>query len=311
VVIGGAQVGMNIPAMPKTRDYYEVLGISRGASQKEVQSAFRKLARTLHPDVNPGDKEAERRFKEVSEAHDVLSDPEKRKLYDRFGADWQAASAAGADPNRAQWPFGGRGPGSGQRVDYQTIDPDMFEDLLRGAGSARAGFGDLFGSIFGNRDSATRQPVDVEGTIEVTLTEAFRGAIRQVDLPDGRRLEVTVPAGVQDGTVLRVPGLRARVRVARDMLFEREGKDLRVPVAVPLATALLGGEVDVPTLKGSRVKLNVPPETQNGTRLRLRGLGMPDPKGGPAGDLYAEVRVRLPLPMDERTRRWAEGLAEE
>lgn len=308
---------MNIPAMPKTRDYYEVLGISRGASQKEVQGAFRKLARKLHPDVNPGDKEAERRFKEISEAHDVLSDPEKRKLYDRFGADWQAAAAAGAGPDGPQWPFGaggpgpGRGRGAGPRAEYQTtIDPETFEDILRGAGSVRGGFGDLFGSIFGNRDSGARQPMDAEGTIEVTLAEAFRGAARQVELPDGRRLEVKVPPGVQDGTVLRVPGLRARVRVAQDPLFVREGRDLRVPVGVPLKAALLGGEVDVPTLKG-RVKLHVPAETQNGTRLRLRGLGMPDPKGGPAGDLYAEVRVRLPLPMDERTRAWAEGLAEE
>lgn len=303
---------MNIPAMPMTRDYYEALGISRTATQKEVQSAFRKLARKLHPDVNPGDKEAERRFKEVSEAHDVLSDPEKRRMYDRFGPDWQAAAAAGADPNQAGWPFGaGAGArGGGTRVDYQNIDPEVFEDLLRGAGSARAGFGDLFGSIF-NRESTTRRPTEAETVIEVSLAEAYRGASRQVDLPGGRRLEVKIPAGVQDGTVLRVPGLRARVHVSGDALFVREGQNLRVPVPVPLATAFLGGEVDVPTLKGSRVKLNVPPETQNGTRLRLRGLGMPDPKGGAAGDLYAEVRVRLPLPMDDRTRRWAEGLGEE
>jgi len=302
---------MNSAAMSQTRDYYQALGVSRTASQKDIQSAFRKLARKLHPDVNPGDKEAERRFKEVSEAHDVLSDPEKRRMYDRFGADWQAASAAGVDPDRAQWPFGARtGGAGGPRVQYQNIDPDVFEDLLRGAGSARAGFGDIFNSIF-NRDSAAQQAAESEGTIEVTLAEAFRGTARQVELPDGRKLEVKVPAGVQDGTVLRVPGLRARVHVARDALFERDGKDLRVPVGVPLATALLGGEVDVPTLKGGRVKLNVPAETQNGTSLRLRGLGMPDARGGQPGDLYAEVRVRLPLPMDERTKRWAEGLAQE
>lgn len=292
-------------AMPTTKDYYEVLGVSRKASQKEIQSAFRKLARKLHPDVNPGDKDAERRFKAASEANDVLSDPEKRKLYDRFGPDWQAYAAAGAAADQGPSPFGARA-GEGRRP---TIDPDTLEDLLRGAGDARSGFGDLFSSIFGSRGGGTRPAPDVEGTIEVTLAEAFRGTTRQVDMPDGRRLEVKVPAGVADGTVLRVPGLRARVHVAADGVFVREGKNLRVPVSVPLATAFLGGEVDVPTLKGTRVKLHVPPETQNGTRLRLRGLGMPDPKGGQPGDLYAEVNVRLPLPMDERTRRWAEGLA--
>src|SRR5262245_30511062 len=299
----GPEVGMNSTAMPKTRDYYEVLGVSRSATQKEIQSAFRKLARKLHPDVNPGDRAAEQRFKEVSEAHDVLSDPEKRKLYDRFGADWQAAAAAGVNPDEG--PFGG-GPGRGRRSQV-TIDPETLEDLLGGVGGARAGFGDLFGSIF-NRGGATAPASEAEAAIQVTLAEAFRGTTRQVEMPDGRRLEVKVPAGVQDGTVLRVPGLRARVQIAKDPLFERDGKDLRVPVPVPLATALLGGEVDVPTLRGTRVKLNVPRETQNGTRLRLRGLGLPDPKGGQAGDLYAEVKVRLPLPMDERTKRWAEGM---
>jgi curved DNA-binding protein len=290
-----------------TKDYYDALGVSRGASQKEIQSAFRKLARKLHPDVNPGDKRAEERFKEISQAHNVLSDPEKRKLYDRFGPDWQAAAAAGADPYAT-----GRGPG-GQRVQYQNIDPQEFENLFGSGreGAGGGGLGDIFGSIFGSRGAGAQgHDLDPERTVEVTLAEAYAGTTRQVELAGGRRIELTIPAGVQDGTVLRAPGLRARVRVSKDPTFEREGNDLRVGVQVPLRTALLGGEVDVPTLKGGRVKLNVRPETQNGTRLRLRGLGMPDPRGGKPGDLYAEVRVRLPLPMDERTRTWAEGTEE-
>jgi len=303
--------------MPKLRDYYEILGVSRTASQKEISSAFRKLARKFHPDVNSGDKQAEERFKELSNAHEVLSDPEKRKFYDRFGDDWQGARAAGVSPDGpgpgagGRWPPGG--PGGG-RVRYETIDQEEFERMFGDA----AGFSDLFGSIFtggqGSRaGGATGRPFDTspmeaETTVEISLKEAFAGTSKQVTMPNGRRIEVNVPPGVTDGTVLRVPGLRARVRVRPDPLFMLEGKDVRVVVSVPLKTAILGGEVDVPTLKGGRVKLNIPAETQNGTRLRLRGLGMPDARGGTPGDLYAEVRVRLPLPMDDRARRWAEEL---
>jgi curved DNA-binding protein len=300
--------------MPKLKDYYELLGVSRGASQKEVSNAFRKLARKFHPDVNPGDKEAEERFKELSNAHGVLSDPEKRKFYDRFGNDWQAAMAGGVSPD-------GPGPGArpprgsrGGRVSYETVDAQEFERMFGGA----AGFSDLFSGIFSGGGGTAKGgassrpfdtgPIDVEGTVEISLQEAFKGCSRQVEMPDGRRIEVNVPAGITDGTVLRVPGLRARVRVRPDPQFALEGRDVRVAVNVPLKTALLGGEVDVPTLKGGRVKLNVPAETQNGTRMRLRGLGMPNPKGGKPGDLHAEVRVRLPLPMDDKTRRLAEDL---
>jgi len=283
--------------VPKTKDYYEVLGVSRSATQKEISSAFRKLARQHHPDLNAGDKQAETRFKELSEAHEVLSDTKKRKLYDEFGENWASAQAAGVEPGAVRG--GGFRPNAGgQRVEYRTVRPDDIEDLF-GEG---AGFGDIFGSIFGR---ARQQPIDVEAPITVSLAEVYSGTSRTVELPGGRRVEVKVPAGVKEGTVLRVPGLRATVQLAPDPIFTREGKDVRVAVPVPLHVALRGGEVAAPTLKGGQVKFKVPPETQNATKIRLRGLGMPDPKGGPPGDMYAEVRVQLPVPMDEPTRKWA------
>ena len=278
--------------MPKTKDFYDVLGVARSATQKEIQSAFRKLARKHHPDVNHGDKQAEKRFKEISEAHEVLSDAEKRKLYDRFGQDWQAAQHAGAGAD------GSAGVRSGPNVKYQDVNLD---DLFGGG----EGFADIFGNIFGGRRQsaagrAATAPVEVEGTVEISLKEAYQGTSRQVELPDGRRIELKIPAGVATGTILRVPGLRARVIVADDRVFQRDGKDLSVAVSVPLATALLGGEVEVPTVKGGRVHLKVPPQTQNGTRLRLRGLGMSDPKGGAPGDLYAVDRLPGPIAAEAR-----------
>ena len=288
--------------MPKTKDYYEVLGVPRTATQKEITTAFRKLARKHHPDLNAGDKEAEARFKEVSEANDVLSDAAKRKLYDQFGPDWAAAQAAGATQAGRRGGAGGFRPDAGPSAQYRTVTPEDMEDLFGDEG----GFGDIFGSIFGGSRGRTRQQaVDVEAPITVSLAEIFRGTSRTVELPGGRRVEVKVPAGVKEGTVLRVPGLRARVQVAPDPVFTREGKDLRVTVPVPLHMALRGGEVAAPSLKGGQVQFKVPPETQNGTKIRLRGLGLPDPRGGSSGDLYAEVRVQLPVPMDERTRKWA------
>jgi curved DNA-binding protein len=287
--------------MPKTKDYYDVLGVPRTATQKEISSAFRKLARKYHPDLNAGDKQAEARFKEISEAHEVLSDTKKRKLYDEFGENWAGAAAAGVQPGQAGGFRTNSGPG-GPRVEYRTVSPEEMEDLFGEGG----GFGDIFGSIFGNqRTRARQQAIDVELPITVSLGEVYAGASRTVELPGGRRVEVKVPAGVKEGTVLRVPGLRAMVQVAPDPVFTREGKDLRVVVPVPLRTALLGGEVAAPTIKGGQVKFKVPRETQNGTKIRLRGLGLPDPKGGPQGDMYAEVRVQLPVPMDEPTRKWA------
>src|SRR5229473_5035783 len=292
--------------MPKTKDYYEVLGVPRTASQKEITAAFRKLARKHHPDLNAGDKQAEARFKEVSEANDVLSDAKKRKLYDQFGPDWAGAQAGGPTQTGARGGAGGFRPDAGPTAQYRTVSPEEMEDLFGDQG----GFGDIFGSIFGaNRGRSRQQAIDVEAPITVSLAEVYRGTSRTVELPGGRRVEVKVPPGVKEGTVLRVPGLRATVQVAPDLVFTREGKDakdLRVVVPVPLHIALRGGEVSAPTIKGGQVKFQIPPETQNGTKIRLRGLGLPDPKGGAGGDMYAEVRVQLPVPMDERTRKWAE-----
>jgi curved DNA-binding protein len=288
--------------MPKVKDYYEILGVPRSATQKEISAAFRKLARKHHPDLNAGDKQAEARFKEISEAHEVLSDEKKRQAYDEFGPDWAAAQAAGP---RGYSGRGSAGPG-GPQVQYRTVTPEEMEDLFGDEG----GFGDIFGSIFGgargrSRQQVPRQPVDVETPVTVSLAEVYRGTSRTVELPGGRRVEVNVPAGVKEGTVLRVPGLRARVQIAPDPVFTREGKDVRVVVPVPLHVALQGGEVAAPTLKSGQVKFRVAPETQNGTKIRLRGLGLPDTKGGPPGDMYAEVRVQLPVPMDDKTRKWA------
>src|SRR5581483_6858887 len=300
--------------MAKTRDFYEVLGVPRTASQKDIGAAFRKLARKYHPDLNSGDKQAETRFKELSEAHEVLSDPKKRALYDEFGADWASAQAAGVQPGQGPNPFrggggfrtpgGGAAGGPGPGVQYRTVTPEEMEDLF---GNSGGGFGDIFGSIFGNAAGARERAAraDTEIPITVSLAEVYKGASRMVELPGGRRVEVKVPAGVKEGTVLRVPGLRARVQLAPGPVFTREGKDVRVAVPVPLNIALQGGEVAAPTLRGGHVQFKVPAETQNGTKIRLRGLGLPDPRGGDSGDLYAEVKVQLPVPMDEPTRKWA------
>ena len=290
--------------MPKTKDYYDVLGVPRTASAKEISAAFRKLARKYHPDLNSGDKQAEARFKEISEAHEVLSDTKKKQLYDEFGENWASAAAAGVQPGQAGVPRGGfrTDGGAGPRVQYRTVTPEEMDDLFGQGG----GVGDIFGSIFGNQRGRVRQqPADLELPITVSLAELYTGTSRTVELPGGRRVEVKVPAGVKEGTVLRVPGLRATVQIAADPIFSREGKDLRVVVPVPLRVALQGGEVAAPTIKGGQVKFKVSAETQNGTKIRLRGLGLPDPKGGPQGDMYAEVRVQLPIPMDEETRKWA------
>ncbi len=325
------------------KDYYDVLGVSKDASQDEIRRAFRRLARKHHPDVNPGDGEAEERFKEINEAYEVLSDPQKRSKYDRLGSDWRRYQQAGGRPggfNWGQWTTAS--PGSGpQRVHVRHGTPEDLEDLF-GGGSP---FSDFFSQIFGGMgvDAAARGGArsgaqgaagpsgfqyqtrprrgrDYEQEVEISLREAYQGTTRMIQR-NGRRLEVEIPPGARTGTRVRISGeggngaaggepgdLYLRVKVRPDDRFEREGDDLRVTVPVDLYTAVLGGEVHVPTINGS-VMLNIPPGTQNGQVFRLRGKGMPCLRHPDQhGDLYAEIDVTLPTDLTPRQRELFEDL---
>jgi len=315
------------------KDYYAVLGVPRTASEKEIHSAFRKLARRHHPDVNQGDPSAADRFKEINEAHEVLGDPEKRRKYDELGPRWQEYEAWERAGKPGPNPFTGGGQ---PQYEYRTVSPEEMEQLFGESG----GFSDFFQTFFGggggfrspSRTRARARPQapplrggDVEGEAEVTLAEAYRGTTRTVELgsPGGetRRVELRIPAGIRDGMRIRAAGqggagsagggagdLFVRVKVRADPRFTREGDDVTVRVAVPLDAAILGGSVHVPTPRGSDVELTIPPATQNGAKLRLRGQGMPHMRGEGAGDLFAVVDVRLPVPMPDALREAAEKL---
>ena len=323
------------------RDYYDVLGLKRGASQKEIKQAYRKLARKHHPDVNPGDKGAEERFKEINSAYEVLSDAEKRKKYDRYGDRWEMAEAF----EKAQAEAGSRGGGNWQT--YQFDANDLFG---RGGAAGGQGFENLF-DLFGGRGRRSRGPMrgqNIEYATEISLEEAYAGTARTLHLQSEeicptcggsgeiagavchacegrgvvvrpRRLEVKIPAGARDGTRVRLAhegsagmaggprgDLYVVVRVRPHPRFERKGDDLVTEVPVPLDDAVLGGEVEVETLNGKRIAIKIAPLTQNGRLIRLGGLGMPklDGKGKDKanGDLLAKVRVVLPEELSEEER---------
>ncbi len=296
--------------MPTTaRDYYEILGVPRNATEKEIRQAYRRLARKYHPDVNPGDKEAEQKFKEIQEAYEVLSDPEKRAKYDRYGHAWRQAEQGFAGPTPD---FETPGMGFDFRTFAEEFDLGSLFDRFFGGG--RAGRTTWAPPIRGQ---------DIEQPVELSLEEAYHGTTRLIEVPSptgARRIEVRIPPGVTDGTRVRVAGeggpgfaggprgdLYLVVSIRPHPLFERKGDDLYTEVAVPLYTAILGGEVPVQTLKG-RVMLKIPPETQNGRVFRLAGLGMPRLHGSGHGDLYAKVRVVLPTNLTERERALFEEL---
>jgi curved DNA-binding protein len=317
------------------KDYYKTLGVSRSATGKDLKQAYRKLARQYHPDVNPGDKTAENRFKEINEAYEVLSDEEKRKKYDQFGSQWQQYERTGGRPEDfdwSQWAGGGPGAPGGQRAHTRTVTPEEMEEMMGGLGGGSFSdfFQTLFGGgggqrprtanieeLFGGAEPATgrrsRRERDVEQPVQITLEEAFAGTARVLQREDGSRLEVKIPKGVRTGSRVRVSGkgvlgekqqgdLYLLVEVTPHALFEREGDDLKVDVPVDLYTAILGGEAQVPALERS-VVLTIPPETPNGKTFRLRGLGMPNLKTpDQRGDLYARMSVQTPSQLTEPER---------
>jgi curved DNA-binding protein len=294
------------------RDYYKLLGVPKGATEKEIKAAYRKLAHKFHPDKNPGNKEAEARFKEIAEAYDVLGDKEKRKRYDELGANWSAYSRAA--PGAQGWP-GGAG---GVRID--------FEDL----GGAQ-GFSDFFRTFFGGAGGfsgfgrgAAEEPavgMDTEGEVVLTLSEVLHGTTREVSLAgSSRRVEVRIPPGVKEGSRIRVAGeggrgrggrrgdLYLRVRIAPDPNFERNGDDLQTTIRVPLTAAVLGGAAVVKTLDGS-VEIKIPPDSPPGRVFRLRGQGLPRLGDKDArGDLLATLAVDLPRGLTPRQKELFEEL---
>ena len=278
--------------------YYDTLGLSKDADEKAVRQAFRRMARKYHPDLNPGDEDAERRFKEINEAYEVLSDPEKRGKYDRFGDNWKHADQMGA------------GFGSGRPFEWT---------VTRGGGESPFGNADdLLDQLgfFGGR--RRRGSARVETTVEVSLEEAFHGAKRLVTYTAqgrSRRLEVSIPPGVDNGSTVRIspdPGQQILIKIALTphTRFERKGNDLYLELPIPVEDAILGAEVDIPTLTG-RVRLTVPAESQNGQRVRLAGQGMPHRRSPDTrGDLYVVLRPTTPKDLTNEEMELVQRLRE-
>ena len=320
--------------MPK--DYYEMLGVKRDATDKEIKQAYRRLARKYQPDVNPGDKSAEAKFKEINAAYEILSDKEKRARYDKYGDKWQYADQ-----------FEKAGGAPGQQAQYYEYAPDgetgfhfsgdiggmdsIFEELLRGRRSG--GF---------SRRARPQRGQDLETPVDVTLEEAYSGTSRTISLqveetcatckgtgriqnvacsvcrgtgvvPNIKRLEVKIPAGVNTGSRVRIAGkgqpgyggasgdLYLVITVLPHQIFERDGDNLNTTIAVPLTVAMLGGEIQVPTPKG-KLALKIPPETQNGRVFRLAGQGMPHPGKSARGDILARINIVLPTGLSEKEK---------
>jgi DnaJ-class molecular chaperone len=324
------------------RDYYATLGVGKDASQADIKKAFRRLARENHPDVNKGDAAAEKRFKEISEANEVLSDPDKRKAYDQLGANWAAYQQAGGNGRGSPFAdFGGAGAGGaggfpgGMRFEYRGDPEDLagFSDFFRtffggasggaggahvnmdpffgglggdtGAGYASSGFGT--GSARGRRPTPPRPP-DATADATISLDEVMRGTERHLQV-GGKTLEVKIPPGVRDGQKIRLTGkadgggnVYITVRVSKHPVFTRDNADLTMDLSLTLGEALLGAEVQITALSGKRLALTIPAGTQNGRVFRLTGQGLPRFGTEGNGDLRVRTKVVLPTFLDEEGR---------
>ena len=314
-------------------DYYKVLGVDRNATQADIRKAFRSLAKQYHPDTNKDDPKAQERFQEINEANEVLGDPEKRKRYDEYGEHWAHAEEYEAQRQQYRRQYGGgtQGPygtyegftGEG----FGGFDFGGFGDFSRSEGNTR-GFSDFFEQLFGgarNRRATSGTPhgQDYEAELHLTLRDAA-GTHKQILNVNGRQIRVTIPAGVADGQRLKLRGhggeaprggtkgdLYITFRIAEDPTFKRMGNDLHLTIPIPVTTAVLGGEVTVPTLTGD-VRLKVAPGTQSGSRLRLRGKGFPIyRREGSCGDLIVTFNVSIPTALTPRQRQLYEELQRE
>ena len=294
-------------------DYYKILGVDRNASEDDIKKAYRKLARKLHPDLNPDDKEANKKFQQLNEANAVLSDSEKRKKYDKYGENWEHGEAY-EQQNRQQQTSRNAGGGF-QGADFSGYSGDF------GGGD----FSDFFGSMFGNRGGNSRQGFrgqDFNTELQLSLTDAYE-THKQTFAVNGKNIRVTIPAGVENGQVIKIKGqggkgsnggpdgdLFITFVIPNTPKFKRTGNDLHTTADIDLYTALLGGDLVIDTLSG-KIKLTVAPETQSNTKIRLKGKGFPIyKKDGEFGDLYVTYNVKLPTKLTDKQKALFAELAE-
>ncbi len=318
------------------KDYYKTLGVSRDATMDEIKKKYRKMAAKFHPDKNPGNKRAEAKFKEIGEAYEVLKDPEKRKLYDQVGSDWKRYQQAGAGAEDFNWGQYARQGGGGQRVNINM--EDLFGAGRHGGQAGGSPFSSFFETLFGgggfgnggdpfaqsrSQHTRQRQPVqDTEAEIRVSLEDVMKGAEKNLRI-DGEKVKIKIPAGIEDGKRLKLKGkgkpaatgergdLFLKVNIDVPEGVEYKGKDIYQTVPVHVSKAALGGEITVPTLNG-RVKLTLPPETENGKMFRLPGRGLPVMgKSGSKGNYFIRIELKLPDKLTDKEKELFQKLADQ